>query len=242
MMVRHLRAACLLLLCALLVAGCATSMNISNPDDPWEEYNRSSFDTFLFLDRNALRPAAETYRDVVPESVRISLQNVLENLDTPGIFANDVLRGQVDPAGTALMRLVINTRLGIVGLFDVAKTMGFEPHSDDFGKTLAEYGVGPGPYLFMILFGPTNVRDFAGSTIDLLFNPLIALTAPGRYFALSGDVGFKVLDRRERNLEIWDEVRRLSADSYSRIRDAFIQSRNHEIREESGKTEDLPEF
>ena len=242
MMVRQLRPVCLLVLCALLLAACATPETISNPGDPWEKYNRRSFNTFLFLDRNALLPAAETYRDVVPEPVRVSLQNVLQNLDTPGIFANDVLRGRVDPAGTALMRLAINTTLGLGGLFDVAKTMGFERHSDDFGKTLAEYGVGSGPYLFMILFGPTNVRDFAGSTIDLLFNPLIALSAPERYFALSGDVGFKVLDRRESNLEIWDEVRRLSADSYSTIRDAYIQSRNHEIREELGKTEELPEF
>ena len=103
-MVRQLRPVCLLVLCALLLAACATPATISNPDDPWEEYNRSSFNTFLFLDRNALRPAAGTYRDVVPEPVRISLENVLQNLDTPGIFANDVLRGRIDPAGTALSK------------------------------------------------------------------------------------------------------------------------------------------
>jgi phospholipid-binding lipoprotein MlaA len=238
---RHFRAAGLLVQTALVLAACA-SANVSSPDDPWEAYNRSAFGTFLFLDRNAFRPAAETYREIVPDPVRVSLQNVMQNLDAPGIFANDVLRGRVQPAETMFMRATINTTLGIGGLFDVAKTMGFEPHLDDFGKTLAEYGVGSGPYLFVILFGPTDVRDLTGSMVDLLLNPLLAIDWAGRFFAISGDVGFKALDRRERNLENWDQVRRSSADFYATIRDAYIQSRNHEIREELGQTEELPEF
>ncbi len=159
-----------------LLSGCATTRPAEDSggvDDPFESYNRDVFDAYLVLDRNALRPAAEGYRAVVPQPVRMSLRNLLQNLDLPSIFANDVLRGRVAPAGTTLGRFVVNSTIGIGGLFEVAERFGLKRHSDDFGKTLATYGIGEGPYLFFVLFGPTNLRDVTGTIVDFFFNPFI---------------------------------------------------------------------
>jgi phospholipid-binding lipoprotein MlaA len=242
--VQFFRAILMILTIPVLAAGCATSQATMPGEvyDPWEPYNRSVFDTFLVIDRNAFRPAAEAWRNTAPEPVRRSVRNFLLNLDTPDILMNDVLRGRIEPAGTTLIRGLINSTAGIGGLFEVAEGLGFPRHSDDFGKTLAEYGAGSGPYLFLILFGPSNVRDLAGIVVDLAFNPVLLIGAPAGFYALTGDVGLKALDRRELNLELWDDLRRSSADFYATIRDGYTQSRNSEIRQELGGKEELPEF
>lgn len=231
------------LLIGCILTGCATSQGTVTGTvyDPWEDYNRGMFETYLVLDRTAFRPAAEAWRDV-PKPVRTSLFNLVLNLDGPDIFINDMLRGRVGPAGTTLLRLAINSTIGIGGLFEVAQRFGLPRHSDDFGKTLAEYGVSGGPYTYQILFGPANVRDLAGTIVDLALNPLLFIAWPADIYLLSGDVGMKTLDRRERNLELWDEVRSSSVDPYAKIRDAYTQFRSAEIRREMGGKEDLPEF
>jgi phospholipid-binding lipoprotein MlaA len=105
--------------------------------DPFEPMNRSAFQTYLFLDKLAFRPIALTYRNVIPEPIRRSEQNFINNFDSPVIFINDVLRGRMISAGTTLLRATINSTVGVGGLFEVAEHVGLKRHSDDFGKTLA---------------------------------------------------------------------------------------------------------
>ena len=157
----------------------------------------------MFFDRNAFRPLAVAYREV-PQPVRASLRNLLQNLDSPATFVNDVLRGRIAPAGITLQRLAVNSTVGIGGLFDVADGLGLKAHYDDFGKTLAAYGVDDGPYLFFILLGPTNLRDLTESVVDFLLNPFIFAGWTDWSFAIPGDLGFNFLDTRQQNLELSD--------------------------------------
>ena len=230
---------------ALPLAACQSAgmpEMIGTVNDPLEPYNRGVFDTFLFLDRNLLRPAAIVYRGAVPRPVRISVGNLLENLDSPKTFANDVLRGRIDQAGTTFGRFAINSTAGIAGLFDVADRLGLKRHEDDFGKTLATYGVDEGPYLFFILLGPTNVRDLTGSVVDFFFNPFLIAGWSDWAIEQSGDFALTFLATRERNIELLDETRRTSTDFYATVRDAYEQYRRNQLREEAGEPQELPEF
>lgn len=244
-MIERLARLILLGACFAILVGCAMTRAADSSegvDDPFKSTNRSVFDTYLVLDRNLLRPAAEGYRAIVPQPVRVSLRNLLQNLDAPSTFANDVLRGRVGPAGNTLGRFVINSTIGIGGLFEVAEGFGLERHSDDFGKTLATYGVGEGPYLFFLIFGPTNLRDVTGSLADFFFNPFIVAGWTDWSIAVSGDFALTILDTRANNLQLFDEAQQTSVDLYSTIRNAYEQSRRHEIREEEGQPDLLPEF
>jgi phospholipid-binding lipoprotein MlaA len=229
----------------LLLAGCESARAIEGNEsvyDPLETMNRAVFKSYLFLDKHAFRPAAEGYRRVLPDSARRSVRNFTNNLDAPAIFFNDVLRGRIEAAGTTLLRAAINSTAGIGGFFEVAEDLGFTRHSDDFGKTLAAYGVRDGPYLFILFLGPTNLRDLTGWVVDFFLSPFMFTGWNGKYFAMAGDVSLKALDTRERNIETLDGLERSSADFYATMRSAYSQARNEEIRRELGKEEKLPNF
>lgn len=233
------------LLLGLALAGCGTvpaANDTGGVYDPFESTNRSVFKTYLVLDKYAFRPAATAYRDVLPNPARRSVRNFMNNLDTPSIFANDVLRGRPKSAGITLLRATINSTAGIGGLFDVAEELDLKRHSNDFGKTLAAYGAGPGPYLFVLLFGPTNVRDLTGWVVDFFMNPFVFMNGSAKYFIVPGEITVKAVDRRERNIEALDELESASFDYYARLRDAYSQARAHEIREEFEEDEELPDF
>ncbi len=157
----------------LLLSGCASMPMADTGDvyDPFEKENRVLFDATFRLDRAVIRRVAIAYRDVVPSGVRDSIRNFLNNLGSPVVFANDVLQGDVDGAGTTLFRLGVNTTIGIGGLFDPANGWGYPRHTSDFGVTLGTYGVGEGPYLFIPILGPSNIRDLSGYGVDFLFDP-----------------------------------------------------------------------
>src|SRR5690606_17780478 len=111
------------------------------------------------VDTLVLQPAAATYRFIVPEPVQDGIRNVLRNLNGPVILANDLLQGEFDRAGDTAMRFLINSTIGLAGIFDVASDWGYEYHDEDFGQTLASWGVGEGFYLVLPLLGPSNLRD-----------------------------------------------------------------------------------
>src|SRR2546430_6583243 len=163
-----------LLLCIML-GGCATTgtggMGTAMENDPLEGFNRAMFTITIKADKAIFRPTALAYRKVVPESLRVSLRNFLANLNTPVIFANDVLQAEVSRAGVTLARGAINSTLGIGGLVDIATRWGLPHHTEDFGQTLAVYGVGEGFYLFIPLLGPSNPPDLFGYAADFLFDP-----------------------------------------------------------------------
>src|SRR5690348_6530510 len=140
--------------------------------DPLENVNRFFFDLNQRLDRNAGVPAATAYKETVPQTVRGGLHNVLDNLGGPVTVANSLLQAKFESAATAMGRFVVNTTIGVVGIFDVATDWGMPGRNRDFGETMGTYGVPPGPYLVLPFRGSTDVRDFAGNYIDGYASPL----------------------------------------------------------------------
>ncbi|MDH3660728.1 MAG: VacJ family lipoprotein [Alphaproteobacteria bacterium] len=215
---------------AFAAAVIATSPLSAQPSagDPLEGFNRGSFEFNLFLDGLLLEPIAHAYRLVTPGFVRTGVSNFLFNLKTPVTVANDLLQGEPHRATESVGRFMFNTILGFGGLVDVGGMLGMpERHTEDFGQTLAVYGVGPGPYIMMPLLGPSNPRDLAGLVVDFVFDPLtfVVPTEAGLARRGAGIVSF-----REENIETIDELERTSIDFYAATRTLAQQFRANEIR------------
>jgi len=233
------------LLIGFLLAGCATQRAVNGPqdvNDPFEKFNRAMFNATLAMDRVVLRPSAVAYRRAVPQSIRDSVRSFLNNLDTPIILTNDVLQGELGRAKTTFLRGAVNSTFGIGGLFDVAEKWGLPRHREDFGQTLAIYGVGEGPYLFIPLIGPANPRDLVGYGTDFFFDPLTYVQWGEEGYVPFARFGIDLLDLRERNIETLDEIQKSSLDFYASVRSLYRQSRINEINNGSTTVEDLPDF
>lgn len=229
------------LLALAILTGCATRPDPSDPDevaefkqtnDPIEPFNRSMFAVHQGIDRVILRPVAVAYRDVVPQPLRTGIRNVLGNLRTPVILANDMLQGEPRRAGDTLGRFLINSTLGLGGILDVADDhFGVKGHSEDYGQTLAVWGVGEGAYLFIPVLGPSNPRDLAGFGLGIASDPLTWVGQGVTVDVLTGTrAGMTVVDTRESLIEVIDIVNRESLDPYATLRSAYRQRRNAEIR------------
>jgi len=206
--------------------GCAHAQIGEN--DPLEPMNRAFFEFNRVLDGMFLEPAARIYRFATPEFFREAVRNFLDNLDSPVVLANDILQGEPYRAEKTLGRFMLNTIMGLGGLVDVGGMVGMpERHSEDFGQTLAVYGVGEGPYLVLPLFGPSNPRDAFGFVVDFAFDPLtyVAPTEIGM-----ARFGTDLLSFREQNIEAFEEVKRSSIDLYAATRTLSRQLRASEIR------------
>lgn len=223
----------------VLVAGCATPPPASDPDalaefdeanDPIEPTNRVFFKVNDALDTVLLRPAAQTYRFVVPSPVRTGIHNVLGNLGSPVNLSNDVLQGKPKRAGDTFMRLLINSTVGVAGIFDVAEAWGYPAHDTDFGLTLAHWGVPDGPFLFLPFLGPTNPRDAAGFGVDIAQDPF---TWVGKGAIVSNlnwtKFGLNVLDSRERVLDPLEQIKKTALDPYATFRSLYRQRRASQI-------------
>ncbi|MSO65557.1 MAG: VacJ family lipoprotein [Alphaproteobacteria bacterium] len=228
----------------LLLAGCAgtTVSEGAKPDipDPLEPLNRSIFAVNLAFDAVVLRPVAETYREIVPEPGQRGVRNFLDNLQTPVTLANDLFQGQLDRAGTTVARFLINSTVGIGGLLDVARSMGYERNEEDFGQTLGYYGIEPGFYLMLPILGPSSARDAIGLGFDYFLDPL-------NYYARNTDrhwitylrLGPDGVDARARSLDTLDDIERTSTDFYASIRSIYRQRREALVR--NGTPPKLPE-
>jgi phospholipid-binding lipoprotein MlaA len=215
----------------------------SQNNDPLESVNRYFFALDMDLDDAILRPTAIGYRWLVPRPARKGIRNALDNLDSPVIFANDVLQGELSRAATTTARFGINSTIGVLGLFDVAKAMGLPRHEEDFGQTLAIDGdIGGGPYLVLPILGPTNVRDLTGRVVDIAFDPLTWMGGSNaQTFAISRFV-LDAISEREENIETFDEIERSSIDLYSQVRSIYNQHRNAEIKNGKDDSKDLPDL
>jgi phospholipid-binding lipoprotein MlaA len=226
----------------LVVTGCASMSMTTDVYDPFERENRALFNASLAVDRAVVRPAAIGYRRAVPMRVRDSIRNFLNNLSSPVVFANDVLQGEVDRAGITLVRIGVNSTVGIGGLFDPATGFGFPRHSEDFGQTLAVYGVPEGPYLFIPILGPSNARDLTGFGVDFAFDPLTWIPLRESIWWGTGRQALDDLDLRERTIEPLDEIEKSSIDFYASLRSLYHQNRENEIRNGKPEVEELPNF
>lgn len=198
--------------------------------DPYEATNRKIFAFNLSIDRTFLRPTAERYQTYVPEPVRDGVHNVLDNLNSPVVFANDVLQGEGTRAWQTARRTVVNSTLGLGGLIDVASRMGWEGHEEDFGQTLGVWGVGEGPYLMLPLLGPSNPRDAFGQGADVALDPTTWVRIKQHIWWMAGRKYLTILDTRARNLEALDDIERDSLDFYATVRSVYRQHRASEIR------------
>ena len=226
----------------LVVTGCVSMSASSDVYDPLERENRVLFNASVQLDRAIVKPAAIAYRRALPMRVRDSFRNFLNNLASPVVFANDVLQGEVDRAGVTLVRIGVNSTVGIGGLFDPATGFGYPRHSEDFGQTLGVYGVKEGPYLFIPILGPSNARDLTGFGVDFLFDPFTWIPLRETTFWMIGRQGLDDLDLRERTIEPLDEIERSSIDFYASLRSLYHQNRENEIRNGAPAVEELPNF
>jgi phospholipid-binding lipoprotein MlaA len=213
-----------------------------DPNDPFEGMNRRLFEASLATDRWFTLPAARFYRNVVPRGLRRGIRSFLNNLNSPIIFVNDVLQGEVDRAATTLARFGINTTIGIAGTIDVAEGWGLERHSEDFGQTLAVYGVDEGPYLFIPFIGPANVRDLFGFGVDYAFDPLTYVHWGDKWPLPYARVAIDQIDLRERNIETLESIQQTSLDFYASVKSLYRQARNNEIANGETQVEDLPDF
>lgn len=242
---KALRAIVAAVLVGVFVSGCATTRAVEGPqeiNDPFEPFNRLMFNTTLAIDKAVLRPTAIVYRAIFPQPIRDSVRNFLNNLDFPIIFTNDLLQGELARAKVTFVRTVVNTTVGIGGLFDVADRWGFPRHREDFGQTLATLGIGEGPYLFIPLFGPANPRDLFGYGTDLFFQPLTYVDWGDKSYIPFVRYGVDLIDLRARNIETLDEIEQTSLDYYASVRSLYRQSRNNEINNGASAVEDLPDF
>lgn len=219
---------------ASTVAGCAATGSQTGEEvyDPLESVNRVIFDVNQQVDRFVIRPIAVAYRDVVPEPFRDRVTDFLRNARTPLIFVNQVLQGDWEGAGDAAGRFFINSTIGLGGLIDIANynDQGIPFESEDFGQTLAVWGVDEGPYLVVPLVGPSNVRDGVGFLVETLADPIgIVMTE----FDISefnyARLGFTIIDVRSRTVDATDELEASSVDYYAAIRSIYNRTRQAEI-------------
>jgi len=194
--------------------------------DPWEPYNEKIFDfNYNVFDRYVLKPVATAW-DYVPDPVQESLGNAFDNVSMPRRLVNHLLQAEFKDAGNELTRFGINTTVGVVGLFDVAKTWGFEKIDADTGQTLGIWGVGPGPYLILPLLPPLTARDAFGWLADTAMDPINYFVPLAASF---GRRGGESINYRSQNLELFESVEESTVDLYSSVRNAYLQRRQRAI-------------
>ena len=208
--------------------------------DPLEPLNRVIFKFNELFRGFILGPATEIYSIFIPPPVRTAIGNVLANLRTPIVLANDVLQGRPGAAWQTTQRFAINSTLGIGGIVDRAAKMGIEAHDEDFGQTMGVWGVGEGFYLVLPLFGPSNPRDAVGKhVVDGYFDPLdMWLDNTNRDAAVWARTSVGGVDTYSGVVDELDQIRKTSIDFYAALRSMYRQKRAAEIR--NGAGEDLP--
>jgi phospholipid-binding lipoprotein MlaA len=204
-----------------LLGGCATT---GNPKDPLEPINRGVYQFNDTVDHLLLRPAAEVYRGVLPQVVRIGISNFFSNINDVLVALNNLLQGKIGQSASDVSRVVINTTVGILGFFDPATDMGFEKHNEDFGQTLGRWGFGDGPYIVLPFFGPSNLRDATGRIVDYRFD-LVTYVDPSRdrnqIWAL------RAVNQRAELLGATSILETAALDPYEFLRDAYLQRRRN---------------
>jgi phospholipid-binding lipoprotein MlaA len=228
--------AAFLCLSALGLSGCGfageqPAVAAGDVYDPGESVNRGIFAGNDFLDRNLVSPVARGYRDYVPEGVRTSVGNFSSNLREPMVLANDMLQGNFTRAWGTTQRFVVNTTVGVVGLFDVAEDLDLPRHDADFGQTLGVWGVGPGPAVQLPLLGPSNARDAVGTAIGFVANPLSFVPGSAVSTASMAGTGGRVVDGRANLLDATDSLRESSLDYYASLRSIQAQRRAKLVQE-----------
>lgn len=214
----------------------------SAPGDPWEGFNRKVFGLNDAVDKGFFVPAAKAYRATTPKAGRRGLRRFLANFASPSVFINDVLQGEFGRAGKTLSRFAINSTIGAGGFADPAAQLGIDGHREDFGQTLAVWGVGSGPYLVLPFLGPSSPRDAFGALVGLGLQPLTYVRTPPASYARYSFAGANLVSARENVLDPLAEIEANSLDYYSSFRSFYTQARAREIRNGADDFDALPDF
>lgn len=224
--IKHVRTASVVVLATLVLGGCATTQRSPHPDDPWEGYNRAIFDFNDRVDKAVLKPLATGYDKVAPLPVKVGVGNFFGNLGDIWTSINNLLQGKGGEGATDAARVLINTTVGIFGVFDIATEMGIDKHDEDLGQTFAVWGASSGPYFVVPFFGPNTIR----STVALPFNLRgTSLVRPEDIAARNALTGLRVVHQRWSLLGAGRAVDEGSLDKYSYVRDFYLQQRRYEI-------------
>jgi len=211
--------------------------------DPLEKVNRITLKANDIVDKNLLEPIAKGYRGVTPEAGRIVIRNFLRNLNSPVIIGNELLQGDLKGVGNATARFVINTLAGFGGILDLATEGGFEYQPEDFGQTLAKWGLGDGLYIVIPLLGPSSLRDASGMLVDSYADPLSTylfnIDEEHLHYTRSG---VQVVSRREELVDVLNDLRENSFDYYATIRSAYYQRRQALISDSEVSAASIPDY
>ena len=205
----------------LLLGGCAST---GNPRDPLEPLNRAIYKFNDGADHLLIKPAAEFYRFILPEFMRTGVSNFFSNINDVIVALNSLLQGKVTQAGSDVARLIVNSTVGVLGLFDVATEIGLEKHNEDFGQTLGYWGIGDGPYLVLPFLGPSSARDAVGWVGDFYTWP-ITYVEPERDRNIL--IAVRFISLRADLLEASRILETAALDPYEFVRDAFLQRRRN---------------
>jgi len=207
------------------LSGCAT---LENPD-PLESFNRHVFTFNEDMDKMVAKPIAETYDAVVPEPVDQGVTNFFSNLNDIVVIANDVLQLKFKQAASDTGRFLVNSTIGILGVFDVATDWGMPKHNEDFGQTLGYWGVDSGAYIVLPFLGPSTLRDATGRGVDLFLDPrTYAGDATGVQL---GTEALNLVDQRADLLDAEEVLDAAALDNYTYIRDAYLQRRKYLVHD-----------
>jgi phospholipid-binding lipoprotein MlaA len=217
-------------LVAVLAFAAPSAGYAASPDDPWEPANRGFYVAYQTMDHWFIGPVARGYKTVLPVQVRKGLRNLINNLKEPGIALNDLLQAHPTRSGRTVARFVVNSTVGVGGLFDAAYNIGLKHHDNGFGTTAGRYGILPGPYIFFPLIGPTNIRDLLGYIADMATDPLA--WAPFQ----KGEVVYAraIVDGLDQRAEADDQLKAIedmSTDPYASLRSLYEQNRAGQIAE-----------
>ncbi len=247
---RYALCATLLLGGAFSLSACAGKDGESYTDsslgihDPMEETNRAILKFNDTADKVILEPVARGYRKVTLGGIRTVVSNFLRNLQSPIIIGNELLQGDIKGAGNATARVIINTLAGFGGILDLAEQGGIEHQPEDFGQTLAKWGMGDGMYVMLPLLGPSNLRDATGSLVDSYADPLrIYLFNIDEKHLHYNRLGAGIVSKREELIDVIDDLRRNSFDYYAAVRSAYYQHRQSLINDQSSASDlDIPDY
>lgn len=222
-------------------APCPPVAGQTQPDDPWQSLNRPVYDFSMGLDRAVVGPIAHGYARAVPGPLRRRASAFISNLEEPGTAINDLAQAHPQRAGRTTVRFVLNSTVGLLGLFDVATGMGLPTHDADFGQTLGRWGVKPGPYIYVPIVGPQNLRDGIGRLVDIALDPVTAVVGGSRTTEGAARTG---LTGAERRLAQDDSFRALedATDPYAATRSGYSQRRVYIVQQATGVAPDLPDF
>jgi phospholipid-binding lipoprotein MlaA len=219
----------LALTACLLLAGCATTQRAPSPKDPWEGVNRATFTLNDAVDRAVLKPVAKGYRKYVPQFAQTGVNNFLTNLAYPTTIVNNLLQLKLVDAASDTARFVINSTLGLAGLFDPATDAGLARNDEDFGQTLGWWGVPSGPYLMLPLLGPSTLRDGPSLVADYYTDVRSHLDNSDRQIDFAY-AGLTVVNARARILPAEAALEGVF-DRYAIVRNAYLQRREFQVRD-----------